>query len=310
MKMSSIHVEYLIFDMDTVHYLKNERNISMVFVQYGRKVKCGDNIMTVSIVGKGNKTIVLLPGLGSPSPVIEFKALSSFLCDQFRVITVEYLGYGMSDKPSTERSLDNITEELHMCLRELNCEQYILAAHSISGIYCLYYANKYPDEVECFIGIDNSVPYQIDSDTLMKENLEMLEKRRKKSKSKVFKWKIGKSSKLLLSASGRDYKYSNEDMETYSGLMIDSLDAETAIEELKASEKNFGQLKNVHFPVHIPLLFILADRTMKIEPKWFEWHEELLSENTGKIVILHGMHYLHMVQPRLVAYEIKSFLKV
>lgn len=30
--------------------------------------------------------------------------------------------------------------------------------HSISGIYSLYYANKYPDEIQSVVGIDFTLP--------------------------------------------------------------------------------------------------------------------------------------------------------
>lgn len=148
-----------------------KEDLNMVFLPYGRKVKFKDKVMIVSVIGKGDRTIVLLPGMGSLLPVIEYKALSSFMSDRYRIITVEYLGYGMSDKPDIERSLENITGELHHCLECLHCKKYTLVAQSTSGIYCLYYANKYPNEVENFIGIDTSVPYQIDSSDLMEKVL-------------------------------------------------------------------------------------------------------------------------------------------
>lgn len=66
---------------------------------------------------------------------------------------MEPFGYGLSDQVDTERSIENIIEELYTCLEEIGVHQYYLMAHSISGLYSLYYANTYPEKIHGFIGI-------------------------------------------------------------------------------------------------------------------------------------------------------------
>lgn len=37
-------------------------------------------------------------------------------------------------------------------------DPYVLCPHSLSGLEALYWAQKYPDEVEAIVGLDMAVP--------------------------------------------------------------------------------------------------------------------------------------------------------
>ena len=90
------------------------------------------------------------------------------------MITVEPFGYGLSDQVDTERSIENIIEELYTCLEEIGVHQYYLMAHSISGLYSLYYANTYLEKIHGFIGIDYSVPKQNENEPFNTTKLNFL----------------------------------------------------------------------------------------------------------------------------------------
>ena len=76
-----------------------------------------------------------------------------------KVVVVESFGYGWSDITEKERTVENIVEEIRTALKKANIEgPYILMPHSISGIYSMYYANKYPKEVKAIIGNDPTFP--------------------------------------------------------------------------------------------------------------------------------------------------------
>ena len=127
----------------TWNYFCKKREIPKIQAAYGNAVKVNGKKMTVEIAGlqaEESPVIVLLPGLGSPSPVLEFRPLAEKLGKTYKVITVEPFGYGLSDPADTERSIENIVEELHACLEEIGVHRYYLMAHSISGLYSLYYA--------------------------------------------------------------------------------------------------------------------------------------------------------------------------
>lgn len=161
----------------TWNYFCKKREIPKVQAAYGNAVKVNGKKMTVEIAGlqaEESPVIVLLPGLGSPSPVLEFRPLAEELGKTYKVITVEPFGYGLSDPADTERSIENIVEELHACLEEIGVHRYYLMAHSISGLYSLYYANTYPEEVRGFIGIDSSVPKQNENEPFDTTKLNLL----------------------------------------------------------------------------------------------------------------------------------------
>ena len=111
-----------------------------------------------------DKVAVLLPGFGSASAHYEFDTLAKRLNADYKIIIVDPLGVGLSDGTETERTVENYCSELHELMQYLGYDRYTLIGHSIAGLYSLYYANQYTDEVESFIGVDASVPHQADSD--------------------------------------------------------------------------------------------------------------------------------------------------
>ena len=81
------------------------------------------------------------------------------LSDKFRVVILEYFGYGKSTITPEERANESIVNEIRTALGKLGIEAlYILMPLSMSGLYCLYYASKYSEEVEGIIGLDMSLP--------------------------------------------------------------------------------------------------------------------------------------------------------
>ena len=101
----------------------------------------------------------MLSGYGTKDPIDDFKSLADKLSDKFKVVVLEYFGYGKSTVTSEERINENIVNEIRLSLDKLGIEPpYILMPHSMSGLYALYYENKYPTKVEGLIGIDMSIP--------------------------------------------------------------------------------------------------------------------------------------------------------
>lgn len=112
----------------TWNYFCKRREIPKIQAAYGKAVKVNGKKMTVEIAGlqaEETPVIVLLPGLGSPSPVLEFRPLAEELGKTCKVITMEPFGYGLSDPADTERSIENIVEELHACLEKIGVRRYI-----------------------------------------------------------------------------------------------------------------------------------------------------------------------------------------
>lgn len=86
-----------------------------------RYVAVGDKRMHVAMYGAidenskdfldtSKTTVVMLPGLGVPSPHLYFKPLAQALESDFNIVIVEPLGYGLSELTETDRTVHNMNE--------------------------------------------------------------------------------------------------------------------------------------------------------------------------------------------------------
>ena len=152
--MTALSFWLIINDILTV--LEKKANLPL-----GATVEIYGKEMHVYSKGNGDKTILLMSGLGTTAPVLDFEPLIEKLSQNYKVAVVENFGYGWSDTTDRDRTVENIIDETRTALNKAGITgPYILMPHSISGIYSMYYANKYPDEVEGIIGIDCTLPKQ------------------------------------------------------------------------------------------------------------------------------------------------------
>ena len=134
---------------------------SSVFATNGvtKSIETEKGTMQAYVEGSGDNAIIMLSGFGTDNPIEDFKPLAGKLSDKYKIVILEYFGYGGSDITEDERTNENIVNEIRSALNELDIKPpYILMPHSMSGLYSLYYADKHPDEVKGIIGIDMSLP--------------------------------------------------------------------------------------------------------------------------------------------------------
>ncbi len=264
---------------------------------YGQKVLVDGKHMNVLIQGDGKETIVLLPGYGTASPVLDFKPLVKELSPYYRVVVIEPFGYGLSDDTDKARTSQNIVDEIHECLQKLNIKKYTLMGHSIAGIYGLEYVNQYEKEVQAFVGIDTSVPQQ-ETDELPVSSLQLL------NQSGFYR--------LLLKVNPDQLVMPNVDQQMKD--QIKMLTFRNFLNESQASEaenftNNFKNAERLHFPKRLPVVFYLANQTEEETPSWKPMHEELLKNvDHGKVVTFKGGHYLHHTKSKEIADDVREFL--
>ncbi|MDD6178279.1 MAG: alpha/beta hydrolase [Clostridium sp.] len=115
----------------------------------GKIVEVNGHNMSVYTEGEGDKTLVFLSGGGTCSPILDFKSLYSLLSNKYKIAVVEKFGYGFSDVVDEQRDIDTMLSETRMALEKAGIEgPYVLCPHSMSGLEALYWAQKYPEEVE------------------------------------------------------------------------------------------------------------------------------------------------------------------
>ncbi|WP_311257190.1 alpha/beta hydrolase [Microbacterium sp. WCS2018Hpa-9] len=250
---------------------------------YGQTVVVDGREMNVLIAGEGATDIVLLPGFGTASPVLDFEPLVSDLAQDHRVIVVEPFGYGLSDGTDTERTTENIVGEIHEALQVLDADEYVLMGHSIAGLYAIEYADRYADEVTAFVGIDTSVPGQPNMDTEFPTGLMGAAK------------SLG-LVRLITSLTGDDLDgldYEDDAREQMLLLSNRNSLSPTYLDEMTHIRTNFADAAGTGFPHGLPLLlFVVADNAAT--PNWLDLHERQAADvDDGTVIPIDGEHYLH-----------------
>jgi pimeloyl-ACP methyl ester carboxylesterase len=258
---------------------------------YGETVTVDGHDMNVLVAGQGAENIVLLPGFGTASPVLDFEPLVADLAKDHRVIVVEPFGYGLSDGTERARTTRNIVTEVHAALHALGIENYVLMGHSIAGIYGIEFANRYPDEVSAFVGIDTSVPDQPHMDTVFPTGLMAAAK------------KLG-LVRVLTAISGPGYDlpaYSEQAREQIALISNRNSLSPTYLNEMAHIRTNFADARGTAFPEDLPLLlFVVAEKANA--PEWLPLHErQAAGVADGTVVPVDGEHYLHHTRSAEIA---------
>jgi pimeloyl-ACP methyl ester carboxylesterase len=108
-------------------------------VVYGNRLRYVDS-------GGSGPVIVLLHGMGNDSEAWAFNTPA--LSRNFRVIALDQLGYGKSDKPLVNYRVALWVDFLDRFLRELKVEKVSLVGASLGGWIAASYALEHPDRVE------------------------------------------------------------------------------------------------------------------------------------------------------------------
>lgn len=267
---------------------------------YGQHVSVDGNQMNVTIQGKGEETVVILPGFGTASPALDFKPLISELSPHYKVVVVEPFGYGLSDQTEKERSTANIVSEIHEALQSLHIDRYILMGHSISGIYSLDYVNKYPNEVRAFVGLDSSVP------ALSEQKIDS-------SETQPIKWfrNLG-FARLQLKLSADPYDglpYDEQTKEQLNILIRKNMYNTTQLNEAESMYSNFKAAEQLTFPPNLPVIFFIQ-KNHPATDRWIPEHEKLIKDTIhGEVVLLEGNHYLYRSHAKEIAERFRGFIK-
>lgn len=265
---------------------------------YGQAVSVDGKSMRVDVKGDpDNPVIILLSGFGSASPVLELEPLAAALSQNYCVTTIEPFGYGLSDKTAQDRTIENMVRELHSCVETLGYEEYYLMGHSIGGLYSLYWANQYPDEVKGFIGIDPSVPgmndeqpFPISITTINKISAYLTKVTNGVGLNRLLS--IGNSRNAIYADT--TYPYTDEELEVFRILSLDNAYNKTVMNELKFLDANVEAARGMRFPDQVAVLEFVSGSNCDLLSTWEQLHRDVLPENgRGEVIRLEGSHYLH-----------------
>ena len=281
-----------------------ERQERASITPYGERIEIAGGAVNVYRNGRPGPSIVLLSGLGTAAPALDFAPLIRELGD-YNVTVVEGFGYGYSDMSASERSNKNISTELHEVLGRLKIPQpYVLAGHSIAGFYMLDYTNRYPAEVAAVIGIDPTVPkatsgpVEVQTGALGVARLLAV---------------AGVVRAALVVAPGLGEPdgdaYTPEERERMRLMMSWNFGNQAVADETARIGNNASDLRGISYPDGLPVLaFVAADGSPEAAAKAAALGNLLKNVKRHEIVPLAGGHYLHWTQSKTMAEEIRNFL--
>jgi pimeloyl-ACP methyl ester carboxylesterase len=266
---------------------------------YGERVTVRGGALNVYRHGTTGPTLVMLSGYSTASPVADFGPLIREL-DGYQVIVVEGFGYGLSDLEAPPRTVENITAELHAALAQVGVDEpYVLLGHSIAGLYTLYYANQYREEVAAVIGIDASVPGQMNGLAGAVGPFD-----------RTLAWtgllRIATAIMPTI-AEPEGHAFTAAEREQYR-LITNWTYANAAVtDEAEHGARNFAAVEDLTYPSDLPVLSFIKQKDN--QPRWRELHRlQLDAVDRGQLVELDGGHYLHWTHSRQIADTIDRFL--
>ncbi|MGO5064797.1 MULTISPECIES: alpha/beta fold hydrolase [unclassified Clostridium] len=261
--------------------------------------------------GHGKKTIVLMPGLGSIAPSIDFKPLINEFKKDFKVVVVEPFGYGFSEETSKERSVENIVHETRMTLKKAKIDgPYILMPHSISGVYAQYYASAYPNEIEAIIMLDT---------TSVKAVIEEKDKIDFPSGKKQFALAtIGNFLGMDRLYYNNIYKdencFSKSDKNDLVKMGVQSSFNETMKNETNLILKNCETVNKAKMPKDLPIFKFIAIKSVKDINN--EKYTKVMNRDINEFKeytkfsysVLEGGHYIYYTKSKDIGKETREFL--
>lgn len=272
----------------------------------GELVEVEGHNMSVYTEGDGDKTLVFMSGAGTCSPILDFKSLYSSLSDDYRIVVVEKLGYGFSDVVDESRDIDTILSQTRMALDMAGIEgPYVLCPHSMSGLETLYWAQKYPEEVEAVVGLDMAVPDYYDE---MKINIPVMKLGEYAARLGITRW-------IPSLAESDAIKYgtlSEKEKEIYRAVFYQRTATVTMIDEAKAVKSNAAIVNENGIP-HVPMLLFISDGsggTGFTKEEWRRIPKEYISGcDSASYIELDCPHYVHDHEYEKISEEIRSFMQ-
>lgn len=270
----------------------------------GQLVEVNGAKMNVYTEGSGEKTLIFLSGGGTCSPVLDFRSLYSLLSDDYRIVVIEKFGYGFSDIIDTPRDIDSVLESSREALRQAGIEgPFTLCPHSLSGIESLYWAQKYPNEIEAIIGLDMALPSAYEGYPINMFGVRLGQ----------FGARIGITRLFPVTEISTAIKYgtlTEEEKEIYRAVFYNRTSTSTMIEELKNIKQSAAKVGSGDMP-HVPMLMFVSNGsgTSWDTEKWQGCQLEFAKgKDNIQTIILDCPHYVHDYEYERISEDIKAFL--
>ena len=141
-----------------------EKSTADTVIYNHRLTVSGTEIAYYSVGNTTGRPILLLHGGGVDSALLSWQeVMQKWQDDDYYLIAPDWPGYGASEKPNVNYSIDYYEQFLNQLITSLNLSNPILCGLSMGGAVALQYALHHPQQVEKLVllapwGISRSVP--------------------------------------------------------------------------------------------------------------------------------------------------------
>ena len=249
------------------------------------------NDYNINYIDEGSgEAVLLLHGWGSD--LKSFAALISLLKTKYRVLAIDYPGFGESDKLKTSFCVDDYCNIVVEFLKKLNIEKVILVGHSYGGRIILKLNNR------------NDLPFVIEKNVLI-DAAGIIDKKDIVVKIKIVIYKLFKKIFISLPVSSEKKdelvmklrkKLGSSDYGIASKVMQETL-VKSVNEDLTYCLDNMKES-----------LIIWGDRDTAT-PMWMAKLMEEKINNSG-LVVLKGGHFSYIDDPNTFSRVIISYFKL
>lgn len=263
-----------------------------------------DKQLHVYAEGTGTSTLVFLAGHGTCNPVLDFKPLWKLLSDEFRIAVVERSGYGWSSPSKSARDIDTVLEETREAL-VLAGEKgpYVLVPHSMSGLEALYWAKRYPREIQAILALDPVTPETaaiLPAPSRIRMFLMFLVAR-----AGIARWMSDADVEKLFPLLRSD-RLSAEDKKTCMALFYRSAVTGDMLRELSCLRENARKVAGMGPPADTPMFFFISRGPEHVTEGWREALTGFLATiHRGEHMLLDSGHYPHYTEAERIAGRIR-----
>lgn len=270
----------------------------------GSTVNVHGETLSVYTEGEGEKTLLFMSGGGTCSPILDFRSLYLLLSDEYKIAVIEKNGYGFSGVSDRSRDIDTVLSDTRAALAEAGLTApYVLCPHSMSGIEALYWAQKYPEEIEAIIGLDMAVPGYYDQMNISVPVLRLGQ----------LGARLGVTRLIPGLADGDAVKYgtlTDEEKEIYRAVFYSRTASEPMIKEAMAIKDSAGKVAAGDRP-DVPAILFISDGsggTGFSEADWRNIPRKYFDGADCVFIDLNCPHYVHDHEYERIAGEMKNFL--
>jgi pimeloyl-ACP methyl ester carboxylesterase len=123
-----------------------------------RLISVGTHRLSIRCTGAGSPTVVLEPGLGESATAMA-RWIGPDVAGTTRICVYDHAGHGRSDAAPGNKA--DAALDLHVLLQRAHIPgPYVIAGHSLGGMFALDFARRFPNEVAGVVLLDSMHPKQ------------------------------------------------------------------------------------------------------------------------------------------------------